>query len=156
LEEQGALTPELRRGIFAAETLTSLEDLYLTFRPKRRTKAQIAREAGLAPLAERLLQMPGTDPETAASAFVDAAKGVVDAASALEGARHILAEQLAEDAALVGRLRDRLWERGLMTSRVARGAEREGASSPTTSTSPNRSVRSRRIARWLSSAAAAK
>jgi protein Tex len=127
LEEQGVLTPELRRGILAADTLTRLEDLYLPFRPKRRTKAQIAREAGLAPLAERLLHKPDTDPEAAASAFVDAAKGIVDTASALEGARHILMEQLAEDPALVGPLRDRLWERGLMTSRVARGAERESA-----------------------------
>jgi protein Tex len=127
LGERGVLTPELRREIVAADTLTRLEDLYLPFRPKRRTKAQIAREAGLAPLAERLLQAPHTDPETAASAFVDAAKGIVDSATALEGARHILAEQFAEDAGLVGPLRDRLWERGLLTSRVARGAEHDGA-----------------------------
>jgi protein Tex len=87
IEEQGKLTPELLRSIQQAETKARLEDLYLPYRPKRRTKAQTAREAGLEPLALRLLQNPTLAPEREAAAFVDAAKGIADAAAALEGAR---------------------------------------------------------------------
>src|SRR6476620_5405172 len=109
IEEQGRLDDELRARILAAEPKARLEDLYLPFRPKRRTKAQIAREAGLDPLAMRLLQDPSLSPGREAAAFVDAGKGVADAAAALEGARRILMETCAEDAELVGVLRQLMW-----------------------------------------------
>src|SRR5262245_6833488 len=127
IEEQGKLTPELARSIQQAETKARLEDLYLPFRPKRRTKAQIAREAGLEPLAMRLLQNPTLVPESEAAAFVDPEKGVADAAAALEGARWILMETFAEDAEPVGGLRQLLWERGEWKSTVVPGKEDEGA-----------------------------
>jgi protein Tex len=125
--EQGKLTPELRREILEADTQTRLEDLYLPFRPKRRTKAQVAREAGLAPLAQRLLANPVLVPEETAAPFVDAGKGVPDLGAALEGARQILIERFAEDAALLGRLRDLLWSRAHLSSRVVKGKEEDGA-----------------------------
>ncbi len=127
IDEQGKLTPELARAIQQADTKARLEDLYLPFKPKRRTKAQIAREAGLEPLALRLLHDPTLVPEREAAAFVDTEKGVVDAAAALEGARWILMETFAEDAELVGGLRQLLWERGEWTSTVVPGKEEEGA-----------------------------
>ena len=127
VEEQGKLTPELAASIAQAETKSRLEDLYLPFKPKRRTKAQIAREAGLEPLALRLLQDPALAPEREAAAFVDADKGIVDAGAALEGARWILMEMFAEDAELVGGLRTLLWERGEWKSSVVPGKEEEGA-----------------------------
>src|SRR5690242_12927115 len=102
VEEQGKLDDLLRAQILAAETKARLEDIYLPFKPKRRTKAQIAREAGLEPLTELLLGDPGTDPATAAARFVDADREVVDAAAALDGARAILVERFAEDADLIG------------------------------------------------------
>ena len=126
MEEQGKLTPELRRALLEADTQTRLEDLYLPYRPKRRTKAQIARAAGLAALAEQLLRNPHLVPEAAAAQFVDAEKGVSDAASALEGARQIVMERLAEDAELLGRLRTLLWERACLTSKVVEGKEQQG------------------------------
>jgi uncharacterized protein len=126
IEEQGKLTPELLRSMQQAETKARLEDLYLPYRPKRRTKAQIAREAGLEPLALRVLQNPTLAPEREAAAFVDAAKGIADAAAALEGARWILMETLIEDAELVGGLRQLLWDRGEWKSRVVPGKEEEG------------------------------
>ena len=126
IEEQGKLTPELARSIQDADTKARLEDLYLPFKPKRRTKAQIAREAGLEPLALRLLQNPALVPEAEAAAFVDVEKGVADAAAALEGARWILMETFAEDAELVGGLRQLLWERGEWKSTVVPGKEEEG------------------------------
>src|SRR5262245_16195149 len=126
IEEQGKLTPEVARSIQQAETKARLEDLYLPFRPKRRTKAQIAREAGLEPLALRLLQDPSLSPEREAAAFVDAAKGVADVTAALEGARWILMETLAEDAELVGVLRQLLWDRGEWKSTVVPGKEEDG------------------------------
>jgi len=126
VEEQGKLTPELARSIQDADTKARLEDLYLPFKPKRRTKAQIAREAGLEPLALRLLQDPALVPQAEAAAFVDADKGVADAAAALEGARWILMETFAEDAELVGGLRQMLWDRGEWTSAVIPGKEEEG------------------------------
>jgi protein Tex len=126
IEEQGKLTPELARSIQQADTKARLEDLYLPFKPKRRTKAQIAREAGLEPLALRLLQNPTLVPEVEAAAFVDAEKGVADAAAALEGARWILMETSAEDAELVGGLRQLLWDRGEWKSTVVPGKEEEG------------------------------
>ena len=103
--EQGKLTDELKAQLDAADTKTRLEDLYLPYKPKRRTKAMIAREAGLEPLALGLLENPVVAPEAAAVAFVDLEKGVPDVKSALEGARHILVERFGEDAELVGRLR---------------------------------------------------
>src|SRR5688572_26428366 len=127
IDEQGKLTPELAKAIQQADTKARLEDLYLPFKPKRRTKAQIAREAGLEPLALRLLHEPTLMPEREAAAFVDAEKGVADAAAALEGARWILMETFAEDAELVGGLRQLLWERGEWTSAVVPGKEEEGA-----------------------------
>jgi uncharacterized protein len=127
IEEQGKLTPELAEAINAADTKARLEDLYLPYRPKRRTKAQIAREAGLEPLAHRLLQHPELVPEQEAVAFVDSDKGVANADAALEGARWILMETFAEDAELVGGLRQWLWERGEWKSTVVPGKEEEGA-----------------------------
>ncbi|WP_338483118.1 Tex family protein [Streptomyces sp. SCSIO 75703] len=127
VREQGKLTEELEGRIRAAETKARLEDIYLPFKPKRRTKAQIAREAGLAPLAEGLLGAPGTDPLAAAAAFVDADKGVADAQAALDGARSILTEKFSEDADLIGELRERMWTRGRLTARVKEGKEEAGA-----------------------------
>jgi uncharacterized protein len=127
IREQGKLTPELEIAICEADTKVRLEDLYLPYRPKRRTKAQLAREAGLAPLAEALLADPTLVPEQAAAAYADAEKGVTDAAAALEGARHILMERFAEDAELLGRLRGYLWENGKLASKVAEGKEDDGA-----------------------------
>jgi uncharacterized protein len=126
IDEQGKLEDTLRRAILAAETHTALEDLYLPFRPKRRTRAQIARERGLEPLARLLLTRPTLVPEQAAQPFVDPAKGVDDVAIALDGAQQILIEGFAEDAALVGRLRERLWDKGLLVSKVIKGKETEG------------------------------
>ncbi|MBF0306096.1 MAG: RNA-binding transcriptional accessory protein, partial [Alphaproteobacteria bacterium] len=125
--EQGKLTPELETAIASADTKARLEDLYLPFKPKRRTKAQIAREAGLEPLADLLLGDPGQDPDAAAQPFVDAEKGVEDVKAALEGARQILMERFAEDADLLGRLRGLLWEKGVLSAKVADGKERDGA-----------------------------
>jgi len=147
VEEQGKLTPELARSIEDADTKARLEDLYLPYKPKRRTKAQIAREAGLEPLALRLLQDPGLVPQAEAAAFVDAGKGVADAAAALEGARWILMETFAEDAELVGGLRQLLWDRGEWTSAVVPGKEEEGVkfSDYFNATEPVRSMPSHRI-----------
>ena len=126
IEAQGKLTPELAAAIRDAATKARLEDLYLPYKVKRRTKAQIAREAGLEPLAHALWHDPTLNPEATASSYVDADKGVADAAAALEGARWILMETFAEDAELVGGLRTLLWERGEWTSTVVPGKETEG------------------------------
>ncbi|MEU4274746.1 Tex family protein [Streptomyces tanashiensis] len=127
VREQGKLTDELEASIRAADTKARLEDIYLPFKPKRRTKAQIAREAGLEPLAEGLLGDPSVEPTAAAAAFVDADKGVADAAAALEGARAILAEKFSEDADLIGELRERMWGRGRLVAKVREGQEEAGA-----------------------------
>jgi uncharacterized protein len=127
IDEQGKLTPELKAAVLAADTKTRLEDLYLPYKPKRRTKAQIAREAGLEPLAHALLADPTLTPEAEAAAYVDKEKEVPDVAAALEGAKQILMEEFAENAELVGRLRDHLWEHGVLASKVAEGKEQEGA-----------------------------
>ncbi|MEA3278379.1 MAG: Tex family protein [Pseudomonadota bacterium] len=126
IEEQGKLTDDLRADIAAADTKQRLEDLYLPYKPKRRTKAQIAREAGLEPLAVGLLDGPSQTPEVLAESFVNASKGVTDVPAALEGARQILMERFAEDPELTGRLRGHLWEQGLLISRVIDGKEQEG------------------------------
>ncbi|WP_423462045.1 Tex family protein [Promicromonospora sp. MS192] len=127
VEEQGKLTDELRAQIVSAETKSRLEDIYLPYKPKRRTKAQIAREAGLEPLADALLGDPSLDPQEAAGPYVDADQGVADAAAALDGARAILVERMGEDADLIGTLRERLWQRGRMLSAVRDGAQDKGA-----------------------------
>ncbi|MEW5835222.1 MAG: Tex family protein [Pseudomonadota bacterium] len=127
IEEQGKLTDALKHDILAADTKARLEDLYLPYKPKRRTKAQIAREAGLEPLALGLREDPTRDPESFAADFVDAEKGVADVRAALDGARAILMEAIAEDATLVGELRDWLWEKGQIRARVVEGKENEGA-----------------------------
>ena len=123
---QGKLTPELAAMLDAADTKARLEDLYLPYKPKRRTRAQIAIEAGLEPLALALLQNPRLVPEDAAAGYVDPEKGIADAAAALEGARWILMEKFSEDAELVGGLRQLVWERGEWRSTVVPGKEAEG------------------------------
>ncbi|MGB5833233.1 MAG: Tex family protein, partial [Thiohalocapsa sp.] len=127
VDEQGKLSDELRAEIEAADTKQRLEDLYLPFKPKRRTKAQIAREARLEPLADLLLENRSEAPETQAAPYVDTGKGVTDAMAALEGARQILMERFAEDPGLTGRLRDLLWNQGVIVARVLDGKESEGA-----------------------------
>ncbi|MEH0656715.1 Tex family protein [Streptomyces stelliscabiei] len=127
VREQGKLTPEVEAQIRAAETKARLEDIYLPFKPKRRTKAQIAREAGLEPLAEGLLGDPTIEPLAAAAAFVDADKGVADPQAALDGARAILTERFSEDADLIGELRERMWVRGRLAAKVKDGKEEAGA-----------------------------
>ncbi|MEW2264382.1 Tex family protein [Streptomyces sp. NPDC047853] len=127
VREQGKLTEELEARIRTAETKARLEDIYLPFKPKRRTKAQIAREAGLEPLAEGLLGDPSVDPLAAAAAFVDADKGVADPQAALDGARSILTERFSEDADLIGEVRERMWVRGRLAAKVKEGKEEAGA-----------------------------
>jgi uncharacterized protein len=127
VRSQGKLDEALERQILAADSKARLEDIYLPFKPKRRTKAQIAREAGLEPLAEQLLADPTLDPQTTAAGFVDTDNNVADAAAALEGARSILVERFGEDADLIGELRERMWSQGRMVSKVREGKEEEGA-----------------------------
>ncbi|MES9939320.1 MAG: Tex family protein [Candidatus Thiodiazotropha sp. 6PLUC2] len=127
VQEQGKLSDELKAALLAADTKTRLEDLYLPYKQKRRTKAQIAREAGLLPLAEALLSDPSLDPQQQAEAFIDEEKGVADIDAALDGAKQILMEQFAEDAELVGQLREHLWESGMLSAKVVEGKEQEGA-----------------------------
>jgi uncharacterized protein len=126
IEEQGKLTHEVASAILDADTKARLEDLYLPYKPKRRTKAQIARDAGLEPLAHALLHDPMRVPSGEASAYVSADRGVVDVTAALEGARAILMETFAEDAELVGGLRQLIWDRGEWRSAVVPGKEEEG------------------------------
>ncbi|MFD2235734.1 Tex family protein, partial [Phaeospirillum tilakii] len=125
--EQGKLTDELAAQIAAADNKARLEDLYLPYKPKRRTKAQIAREAGLEPLAETLLADPTRTPEAEAAGYVDETKGVADIKAALDGARQILMERFAEDAELIGSLREHLWQGGVLTARLVEGKEAAGA-----------------------------
>ncbi|MGW2936822.1 Tex family protein [Streptomyces sp. NPDC001156] len=127
VREQGKLTDELEAQIRGAETKARLEDIYLPYKPKRRTKAQIAREAGLEPLAEGLLGDPTVEPLAAAAAFVDADKGVDDPQAALDGAQAILTERFSEDADLIGELRERMWVRGRLAAKVREGKEEAGA-----------------------------
>ena len=127
IAEQGKLSAELRQDILAADSKQRLEDLYLPYKPKRRTRAQIAREAGLEPLAQSLLQHPEQDPDSCAAAYVNAERGVADVKAALDGARHILLETFAEDATLVGQLRDAWWQSGVLIATVVAGQEEIGA-----------------------------
>jgi protein Tex len=126
IAEQGKLSDPLKAAIQATRTKTELEDLYLPYKKKRRTKAQIAREAGLEPLALGLLKDPGLEPEASAEAYLNPDKGFEDVKAALDGARQILMEQFAEDAELAGTLREWLWDKGMLSSRVVAGKEREG------------------------------
>jgi protein Tex len=123
----GKLDERLRAEIEAADSKPRLEDIYLPYRPRRRTKAQIARAAGLEPLADRLLGDPGCDPEVVAGGFVVPGKDILNAAGALEGAGSILAERFAEEADLIGELRDAMWSRGRLASRVKTGKREVGA-----------------------------
>ena len=123
IEEQGKLTPELRAAIEAAPTKQELEDLYLPYKPKRRTKGMIAREAGLEPLADKLFADPTLDPVAEAQAFINADAGFADALAVLDGVRDLLSERWAEDAALVGKLREWLWEEGLFQSKLMDGKD---------------------------------
>ena len=127
IEEQGKLTDELRDKIYATQSKTELEDLYLPYKPKRRTKGQIAIEAGLEPLADLLWNEPKNDPETAAAEFVNSEKGVTDTKVALDGARYILMERFAEDAGLLAKVRDYLAKNAVIVSKVIEGKETEGA-----------------------------
>jgi uncharacterized protein len=123
IDEQGKLTPELRGLILAAPTKQELEDLYLPFKPKRRTKGMIAREAGLEPLADKLFADPRLDPVAEAAAFVNAEGGFADALAVLDGVRDLLSERWAEDALLVGKLREWLWAEGRLQSKLVDGKD---------------------------------
>ena len=123
ISSQDKLTPELEKAIIEADTKTLLEDLYLPYKPKRRTKAQIAREAGLEPLADALLDDRSLIPEQIAAKYIDAEKGVPDTAAALEGARQIIMERISEDAELLAELRERVWQKGLIHATVVTGKE---------------------------------
>ena len=127
IEEQGKLTDELRDKIQVTQSKTELEDLYLPFKPKRRTKGQIAIEAGLEPLADLLWNEPKTSPESTALDYVNAEKGVADVKAALDGARYILMERFAEDAGLLAKVRDYLSKNALIVSKVIESKEAEGA-----------------------------
>lgn len=126
IAEQGKLTDELKNDILAADTKTRLEDLYRPYMVKRRTKAQIAREAGLEPLAHGLLADPSQVPDQFASAYVNAGKGVADVQAALDGARQILMEDFADNAQLSGELREYFWAQAKLKSSVVAGKEQEG------------------------------
>jgi len=127
IEEQGKLTPELAAAIAAAPTKQELEDLYLPFKQKRRTKGMIAREAGLEPLADRLFADPSLDPQAEAGAFVNADAGFADAFAVLDGVRDLLSERWAEDAALVKVLREWLWDEALLQSKKMDGKDENNA-----------------------------
>jgi len=127
IEEQGKLTPELAAAIEAAPTKQELEDLYLPFKQKRRTKGMIAREAGLEPLADKLFADPSLVPQTEAEAFVNADAGFADAFAVLDGVRDLLSERWAEDAALVKVLREWLWDEGLLQSKKMDGKDEHNA-----------------------------
>ncbi|MDH2351281.1 Tex family protein [Bradyrhizobium sp. SSUT18] len=126
VREQGKLDAALEASILAADSKARLEDIYLPFKPKRRTKAEIAKEAGLEPLANQLMAEPTHDPKVVAEAFVNAEKGVADAAAALDGARAILVERFDEDADLIGSLREEVWTNARMASKVRDGKKTEG------------------------------
>lgn len=126
VREQGKLDAALEASILAADSKARLEDIYLPFKPKRRTKAEIAKEAGLEPLANQLMAEPGNDPKVVAEGFINAEKGVADAVAALDGARAILVERFDEDADLIGVLREEMWTNARMASKVRDGKKTEG------------------------------
>ncbi|MBX3624426.1 MAG: RNA-binding transcriptional accessory protein [Rhizobacter sp.] len=127
IDEQGKLTPELRAAIETVPTKQELEDLYLPYKPRRRTKGMTAREAGLEPLADKLFADPTLDPAAEAAAFINADAGFADAFAVLDGVRDLLSERWAEDAALVGKLREWLWEEGLLKSKLMDGKDENNA-----------------------------
>lgn len=127
IREQDKLTPELEAAIQEAETKTRLEDLYLPYKPKRRSKAKVAKEAGLEPLALDLWQNPTLVPEEAAATYLNADKGIEDTKQALEGARHILMEKFAEEAELLGELREYLWDNAVLVAKVLEDKAEKGA-----------------------------
>jgi uncharacterized protein len=127
IDEQGKLTPELRAAVEAAPTKQELEDLYLPYKPRRRTKGMIAREAGLEPLADKLFADPSLDPQAEAQAFLNPEGGFADAFAVLDGVRDLLSERWAEDATLVGQLRQWLWDEGLFKSKLADGKDEHNA-----------------------------
>jgi len=127
IEEQGKLTPELKQAVLAASTKTRLEDLYLPYKKKRRTKGQIAIEAGLEPLADELFNQPLLNPEQQAESYVDSEQGIADVKAALDGAKYILMERFSEDAELVGRLRQHLTNDAKLSATLITGKEQEGA-----------------------------
>lgn len=126
IDEQGKLTEDLKRAIFAAETKIRLEDLYAPYKPKRRTSAQIAREAGIEPLLDALLDDPEQDPQLLALQYLNAEAGFADVETVLKGARHIFLERVSEEADLVGQLRDYTWENAQLKSTVTAGQEQTG------------------------------
>ncbi|EOX3339330.1 Tex family protein [Vibrio cholerae] len=126
IQEQGKLTPELEQAILSADSKNRLEDLYLPYKPKRRTKGQIAIEAGLEPLADTLWTQPNTDPESEAAKYINADKGVADSKAALDGARAIVMERIAEDANLLEKIRQHLNRNAEIVSRVVEGKEQAG------------------------------
>ncbi|GAL37182.1 transcription accessory protein [Vibrio maritimus] len=126
IDDQGKLTAELRSDIENADNKTRLEDLYLPYKPKRRTKGQIAIEAGLEPLADLLWTDPSNEPESAASSYIDSEKGIADSKAALDGARAIIMERIAEDADLLEKVRQYLNRHAELRSRVVTGKEQEG------------------------------
>ncbi len=126
IQEQGKLTPELEQVILSADSKNRLEDLYLPYKPKRRTKGQIAIEAGLEPLADTLWTQPNTDPESEAAKYINAEKGVADSKAALDGARAIVMERIAEDANLLEKIRQHLNRNAEIVSRVVEGKEQAG------------------------------
>ena len=125
IEEQGKLTDQLKREILAADTKARVEDLYLPYKKRRKTKADIAREAGLEPLLDKLIGAPAADPENLAQDFL--CEGFAETKAALDGARAILVDRFATDADLVGEVRERLYTTGTMRSSVVEGKEAEGA-----------------------------
>ena len=127
IDEQGKLTPELRAAIDAADTKQVLEDLYLPYKPRRRSKGLIAREAGIEPLADKLFADPALDPAVEAAAFINADAGFADVPAVLDGVRDILSERWAEDAVLVGRLRDWLWAEGRLRAKLMPGKDENAA-----------------------------
>ncbi len=127
IESQEKMTPELIKALNEAQTRAELEDIYLPYKPKRRTKAQIAIEAGLEPLANLLIENPSLTPETEAAKFIDAEKGVADAAAALDGAKQILVERFGENADMIGQLREKMWNNAIMISTLVPGKEEDGA-----------------------------
>lgn len=126
IEEQGKLTDELKRDLLSADTKTRIEDLYLPYKQKRRTKGQIAIEAGIEPLANALFENPSLTPESEAEAFIDADKGFADTKAVLDGAKYILMERFAEDANLLASLRNFLKQEAVLSVRVVKGKENEG------------------------------
>ena len=126
IEEQGKLSDELKKEILTAESKSLLEDLYLPYKPKRRTKGEIAKEAGLEPLADRLYGNPTLTPESEAADFINPEHKINDAKEALEGAKYILMERFSEDAKLLQQLKDYMWREGELRSEVVAGEEQKG------------------------------